>query len=162
MANNEQVLAALSQIAGPDGKTPLPESGLLSGLNIRDGKVYLTLTVSPDRAAALEPIRLAAQKAVAALPGVDAAFVALTAEHAPQAPAAPAQGTGLAKVKKIIGVASGKGGVGKSTTAANLAVALARLGQKVGLLDADVFCAAMNVLTWPFRICTSDPSPASM
>ena len=148
MASNEQVLAALNGIAGPDGKTPLPETGLLSGLDIRDGKVYLTLTVSPDRAAALEPIRLAAQKALAALPGVDAAFVALTAEHAPQAPAAPApaQGTGLAKVKKIIGVASGKGGVGKSTTAANLAVALARLGQKVGLLDADVFGPSVPLL----------------
>jgi ATP-binding protein involved in chromosome partitioning len=158
MASNEQVLAALSQIAGPDGKTPLPETGMLSGLNIRDGKVYLTLTVSPDRAAALEPIRQAAQKALAALPGVEAAFVALTAEHAPQAHApqshaphpapasAPAQGSGLAKVKKIIGVASGKGGVGKSTTAANLAVALARLGQKVGLLDADVFGPSVPLL----------------
>jgi ATP-binding protein involved in chromosome partitioning len=148
MANNEQVLAALNGIAGPDGKTPLPETGLLSGLDIRDGKVYLTLTVAPDRAAALEPIRLAAQKALAALPGVDAAFVALTAEHAPPAPAAPApaQGSGLARVKKIIGVASGKGGVGKSTTAANLAVALARLGQKVGLLDADVFGPSVPLL----------------
>ncbi len=154
MATNEQVLAALSQVAGPDGKTSLRDSGILSGLNIHDGKVYLTLTVPPERAQALEPMRLAAQKAVAALPGVAAAFVALTAEHAPQAAApsraphapAPAQGAGLEKVKKIIGVASGKGGVGKSTTAANLAVALARLGQKVGLLDADVFGPSVPLL----------------
>jgi ATP-binding protein involved in chromosome partitioning len=150
LPTNEQVLAALRQIAGPDGKTPLPDTGMLSGLNIRDGKVYLTLTVPPDRAAALEPIRQAAQKALAALPGVAAAFVALTAEqaphsHAPAAPA-PATGSGLAGIKKIIGVASGKGGVGKSTTAANLAVALARLGQKVGLLDADVFGPSVPLL----------------
>src|SRR5271166_527192 len=117
MATNEQVLAALDQVAGPDGKTSLRDSGILSGLNIHDGKVYLTLTVLPERAQALEPMRLAAQKAVAALPGVAAAFVALTAERAPQAAApshapraaAPAQGSGLAKVAKIIGVASGKG-----------------------------------------------------
>ncbi len=150
MATNEQVLAALGQVAGPDGKTSLRDSGILSGLNIHDGKVYLSLTVQPEQARALEPMRLAAQKAVAALPGVAAAFVALTAEHAPQAAAprapAPAQGSGLEKVKKIIGVASGKGGVGKSTTAANLAVALARLGQKVGLLDADVFGPSVPLL----------------
>ena len=148
MATNEQVLEALSRIAGPDGR-PLTDSGALSGLNIHDGKVYVTLNVAPEQAKTSEAMRKMAQDAVARLPGVTAAFVALTAERAPQpaAPAgAPAQGTGLDKVKKIIAVASGKGGVGKSTTAANLAVALAALGEKVGLLDADVFGPSVPLL----------------
>jgi ATP-binding protein involved in chromosome partitioning len=148
MATNEQVLEALSRIAGPDDR-PLTDSGALSGLNIHDGKVYVTLNVAPEQAKTSEAMRKMAQDAVARLPGVTAAFVALTAERPPQAPAAsgaPAQGTGLDKVKKIIAVASGKGGVGKSTTAANLAVALAALGEKVGLLDADVFGPSVPLL----------------
>jgi ATP-binding protein involved in chromosome partitioning len=148
MATNEQVLAALSRIAGPDGR-PVTDSGVLSGLNIHDGKVYVTLNVAPEQANTSEVMRKAAQDAVARLPGVAAAFVALTAERAtqPVTPAgSPAQGTGLDKVKKIVAVASGKGGVGKSTTAANLAVALAALGEKVGLLDADVFGPSVPLL----------------
>ena len=83
MATNEQVLAALSRIAGPDGR-PLTDSGALSGLNIHDGKVYVTLNVAPEQAQTSEVMRKAAQDAVARLPGVTAAFVALTAERAPK------------------------------------------------------------------------------
>jgi ATP-binding protein involved in chromosome partitioning len=154
MATSEQALAALNGVTGPDGRTPLPQSGAMSGLSVNGDRIYLTLSVPADRAGASEPMRLAAEKALKALPGVAAAFVALTAERAPQAPAqapqaaagAAAQGPGLDKVKQIVAVASGKGGVGKSTTAANLAVALASLGRKVGLLDADVFGPSLPLL----------------
>ena len=84
MPSNEQVLAALSRVAGPDGKTPLTETGALSGLNIHDGKVYVTLNVASEQARTREPMRKAAQDAITGLPGVAAAFVALTAERAPQ------------------------------------------------------------------------------
>jgi ATP-binding protein involved in chromosome partitioning len=153
MPTDAEIRAALSSVPGPDGRTPLPGSGAIDGISQRDGKVFIALRIDPARAKEMEPMKAAAEAAVKALPGVASVLVTLTAENAPGAkPAAPearrppARGRPIEGVEKIIAVASGKGGVGKSTTACNLAIGLAKVGLKVGVLDADVFGPSMPKL----------------
>jgi ATP-binding protein involved in chromosome partitioning len=154
LLDENAITQALGAVHGPDGRTPLPQSGAIGGLTHRDGKVYLSIVVDPAQAAKAEPMRLAAEKALRGVAGVSAAIVTLTSERAPGAPAhshghshqggakaPPRRGVpeSVAGVRNIVAVASGKGGVGKSTVAANLAIAMAQEGWRVGLLDADVF-----------------------
>ena len=116
----------------------------VGGIAMRDGNVQVALEVDGKRAREAETDRRAVEKAVLALPGVTSATVVLTAEAEAPRPAAPQRRSGpgridLPDVGSIVAVASGKGGVGKSTVAVNLAVALARQGLRVGLMDSDVF-----------------------
>ena len=166
--DKSQVVAALGAIATPRG-VALPQAGVLSEITAADGKVFFSINVDAAEARAWEDVRAKAEAAVRAIPGVTTAMVALTAERRPGSAPAPApqahshnhshgvkpdatrrpQGpppespmgkqVAIPGIANIIAVASGKGGVGKSTTALNLALALRDLGLRVGLLDADIY-----------------------
>src|SRR5208337_4424431 len=112
---------------------------ILSEIVINKGKVYFALTVPQREAKAYEPVRKAAETAVRALPGVAGAMVTLTADAKEDASENGASDRGIGRIKHIVAVASGKGGVGKSTTAVNLALGFRENGLRVGVLDADIY-----------------------
>ena len=166
----QQVLDVLAKVASPRG-VALTNADVLSPITVNDGKVFFSINVDAAEARAWESVRASAETAVRALPGVSVAMVALTAERKPGTAAPPPhrhaqgvpnvsahrppQGTSspmsrqaeIPGIAAVIAVASGKGGVGKSTTALNLALGLRDLGLRVGLLDADIYGPSVPRLT---------------
>ncbi|WP_300548177.1 Mrp/NBP35 family ATP-binding protein [Roseovarius sp.] len=138
--------ARLALLELPDGGN-LVSRDMVRALSISGSEVRFVIEApTPEMARMMEPLRAAAERAALTLPGVSHASVALTAHAAPPTPSLklgghPKGGDSSIRpegIKSILAVASGKGGVGKSTVASNLAVALARQGRRVGLLDGDI------------------------
>ncbi|WGR96989.1 Mrp/NBP35 family ATP-binding protein [Bradyrhizobium sp. ISRA443] len=169
----QQVLDCLAKVMSPRG-VALTNANVLSPIAVTDGKVFFSINVDAAEARAWESVRAQAESAVRAIPGVSVAMIALTAERKPgSAGAAPpprpaggvppasahrhppqgGAGSPMARqaeipgISAVIAVASGKGGVGKSTTALNLALGLRDLGLRVGLLDADIYGPSVPRLT---------------
>jgi ATP-binding protein involved in chromosome partitioning len=147
MSNREAVLEVLKSFADPVSGQDIVAAGIVRALTVEGGAVRFVMEIDGSRAEQYEPLRAAAQAKLESMDGIDTVSAMLTA-HSDKAPpdlkgakkkAAPQGPQRVAGVDRIIAVASGKGGVGKSTVASNLAVALAAEGRRVGLLDADVY-----------------------
>ncbi len=147
------ILKSLENVLDPATQKDLVTSGMVTGVVIKDGNVGFSIEVEPSRGAALEPMRKAAENAVASLKGVLSVTAVLTAHRSNNSQNQPKPKTQTNQdgtstqtkrdlapnVKHIVAVASGKGGVGKSTTAINLAISFASIGLSVGILDADIY-----------------------
>ena len=151
--SREQVLETLKTVVDPDTSENLVASGIMRGLNVREGTVRFAMEIDPARSAQMEELKQQAESKLQEMPGCEQVLIVMTA-HASAPSPQPSEPTPIrAKpnfgqqkgpqkvpgIDKIIAVASGKGGVGKSTVSSNLACALAAEGRRVGLLDADVY-----------------------
>ena len=159
--SEQQILDSLKQVIDPDSGKDIVSAGMIKGLQTKDGHVAFAIEVDPDKGTGLEPLRKEAEEVVHDLGGVISATVVLTADRSAQGPGQGQPSPGgnppldhggapggptpalLPGVAAIVAVASGKGGVGKSTTAVNLALGLAASGHKTGLLDADIYGPSM-------------------
>ncbi len=147
----DSVKLALSTVSDPQSGRDVMSAGMISGVVVREGKVGFVLTIDTAFKDDMARLREQCEAAVTKLPGVVSVTAVMTAQASGKIPPKPEAGysqprdravwnlTPVENVFKVIAVASGKGGVGKSTTALNLALALAKAGKRVGLLDADIY-----------------------
>jgi len=138
MATPQEILEDLKQIKYPGYSRDIVSFGLVRDIEIASNGITVTLAIGSAKADAVDEISRAVRDRVRALTGTGNIEVVIQEPEKPK-PAAPAKAPGIPGVQHVVAVASGKGGVGKSTVAVNLALALARLGKRVGLLDADVY-----------------------
>jgi len=138
MATAEQVLNALKAVQDPDLRRDIVSLGFVKDVRVQNGDVAFTIELTTPACPVRDVMKEEARAAVAKLPGVSQVDVTMTAQVRTSIPMQPSGGL-IPTIKNVVPIASGKGGVGKSTVSANLALALAKSGARVGLMDADVY-----------------------